>query len=74
MLLFPSTRALTWRETSCANLRKRNPKRAERHIACGTLTPADGRMKQTGKVADHYSWWAFDGIVRHRSFQVVERN
>jgi len=56
------------------DLRKRNPKRAERHIARGTLTPADGRMKQTGKIADHYSWWVFDGIVRHRSFQVVERN
>ncbi len=55
------------------DLRKRNPKRAERHIARGTLTPADGRMKQTGKDS-HYSWWVFDGIVRHRSFQVVERN
>ena len=55
-------------------LQKRNPKRAERHIARGMLTPVDGRMEQTKKDPDHYSWWAFDGIVRHRSFQVVEKN
>jgi hypothetical protein len=54
-------------------LRTRNPKRAERHIARGTLTPADGRMEQAGKDPEHHEWWAFDGIERHRSFQVIER-
>jgi hypothetical protein len=54
-------------------LRKRYPKRAERHIACGKLTVADGRMQQAGKDPEHHEWWAFDGIERHRSFQVIER-
>jgi hypothetical protein len=55
------------------DLRKRNPKRAERSIARGTLTPADGRMMQAGNDPEHHEWWAFRGIERHRSFQVVER-
>ncbi len=46
--------------------------RAERHIARGTLTAADGRMGQAGSNPEHYEWWAFEGIERHRSFSVVE--
>jgi hypothetical protein len=54
-------------------LRKRNPKRAERHIARGTLTSADGRLMQAGNDPEHHEWWAFRGVERHRSFQVIER-
>jgi hypothetical protein len=54
-------------------LRKRNPQRAERHIAQGNLTNDDGKMDQAGNDPDHYEWWAFKGIERHRSFRVIER-
>ena len=54
-------------------LRVRNPKRAERHIARGELTPSDGKLSQAGKDPDHFEWWVFEGVERHRSFQVVER-
>ncbi len=54
-------------------LRKRNPKRAERHIARRALTPADGRMMQAGNDPGDHEWWAFRGVERHRSFQVIER-
>lgn len=54
-------------------LRTRYPERAERHIARGELTSGDGKLSQEGKDLDHYEWWAFDGIERHRSFQIVER-
>jgi hypothetical protein len=54
-------------------LRKRNPLRAERLIARGALTATDGVMSQAGNDPEHHEWWAFDGVERHRSFQVVER-
>ena len=54
-------------------LRTRNPKRAEKHIAKGELTPDDGKLSQAGQDSDHYEWWAFDGVERHRTFQIVER-
>ena len=54
-------------------LRTRNPKRAEKHLARGELTPADGKLSQAGRDSDHYEWWAFNSVERHRSFQIVER-
>jgi hypothetical protein len=54
-------------------LRMRNPKRAERHIARGELTHADGKMDQAGQDLEHYEWWAFEGVKRHRSFRVIEK-
>jgi hypothetical protein len=55
------------------SLRTRNPKRAEKHIAQGELTSADGKLSQAGQDPDHYEWWAFDGVARHSSFRIVER-
>ncbi len=54
-------------------LRDRNPDRAERHIARGEVAAGDGKLSQAGRDSEHYEWWAFDEVVRHRSFQVVER-
>jgi len=54
-------------------LRTRNPKRAEKHVARGELTRDDGKLGQAGQDPDHYEWWAFDGVERHRTFQIVER-
>ena len=59
--------------TKLRGLRMRNPKRAEKHIARGELTPAVGKPGQAGQDPDHYEWWAFDGVERHQSFRVVER-
>ena len=54
-------------------LRDRNPNRAEKHIARGELTSGDGKLSQAGQDPDHYEWWAFENVERHRSFQIVER-
>ncbi len=54
-------------------LRRRNPKRAERHIARGELTNHDGKLNQAGSDPEHYEWSAFQGVQPHQSFRVIER-
>jgi hypothetical protein len=41
------------------------------HIVKRTLTPADGKIKPTGS-SGHHSWWAYEGVERHVSFEFVE--
>jgi hypothetical protein len=41
------------------------------HIVKRELSPADGKMKATGGPG-HYSWWAYEGVERHISFEFVE--
>lgn len=41
------------------------------HIVKRDLVPTDGRIKATG-TRGHHTWWAYEGIERHASFEYVE--
>ena len=41
------------------------------HIVRRELEPADGKLKKTG-ARGHHSWWAYEGVERHASFEFVE--
>ena len=41
------------------------------HIVRRELKPADGKLKATGS-RGHHSWWAYEGVERHASFEFVE--
>jgi len=53
-------------------LRDRNRARFGPHIAEATLNSEHGKIKQEGRDPEHYEWWAYEGIVRHEPFRVVE--
>jgi len=53
-------------------LRDRSPDRFGSYIAEGSLTAAHGKIKQEGADPDHHEWWAYDGVIRHAPFRVVE--
>lgn len=35
------------------------------------LSDTDGKTKQTGGNG-HHTWWAYDGVIRHESFEFIE--
>ena len=41
------------------------------HIVKRELSPDDGRIKATGSPG-HQTWWAYEGVERHISFEFVE--
>jgi hypothetical protein len=41
------------------------------HVVKRDLTPADGVTKATGRPG-HQTWWAYEGVERHASFEFVE--
>jgi len=41
------------------------------HIVKHELSPDDGRIKATGSPG-HQTWWAYEGVERHVSFEFVE--
>lgn len=53
-------------------LRERYPARYGTHIAKGSLSAEHGKIMQQGGDPDHHTWWAFEGVERRASFQVVE--
>jgi len=66
-------RTLEGARRKAAALPPRTPKLPRfEYIARGELVAADGKLAQNGKDPDHYEWWAYEGVERHRSFKVVE--
>ena len=53
-------------------LRDRSPERFGPHIAEGNLSAAHGKIKQEGSDPDHHEWWAYEDVVRHAAFRIVE--
>jgi hypothetical protein len=52
--------------------RRLYPTLANSLIAMGNLNSDHGRTKNTrGRLPSHTSWWAFAGIERHSTFEVV---
>jgi hypothetical protein len=41
------------------------------HVVKRELSAADGKIKATGKPG-HQTWWAYEGVERHASFELVE--
>lgn len=41
------------------------------HVVKRELSPADGKIKATGSPG-HRTWWAYEGVERHASFEFVE--
>lgn len=41
------------------------------HLVKRLLAPSDGKIKATG-AQGHHTWWAYDGVERHQSFQFIE--
>src|SRR5208337_3381360 len=46
-------------------------KRYGPHIVKRELSPDDGRVKATGRPG-HETWWAYETVERHASFELVE--
>ena len=41
------------------------------HVVKRELVPTDGKIKPTGRPG-HHTWWAYDGVERHASFEFEE--
>jgi hypothetical protein len=41
------------------------------HVVKRELTASDGKIKQT-RGHGHHTWWTYDGVPRHASFEFVE--
>jgi hypothetical protein len=65
-------RSLAVARSKLRELRNRSPDRFGPYITEGQLTSAHGKIKQEGSEPDHHEWWAFEGIVRHALFRIVE--